>query len=147
MRIVFSVFCALSLLSLPGCIMARQSDNEPLDAARIAQLVPGKTTAKEVVDLLGAPTEVVQLHKRSAYHYEHTVTKHSGLIMLVLNFGHSDARSDRLWVFFDENDKLMAVGNTLASHHTQYAMPWENVHEKTDNDSRDAERFGQATSK
>src|SRR5215471_1331124 len=144
MRILPAGLAALLLLPLGSCIMARQVDNEPLDPVKIKSLVPGKTTAKQVVELLGAPTEVVQLHKRSAYRYEHTMTKYAGLVLLLINFGQSDSRSDRLWVFFDENDVLTAVGDTLASHHTQYAMPWENVHEKSDNDARDADRFGQA---
>lgn len=134
---------AILLLSLlcSACVMGRGSENEPLDPQLIERLQPGKTTAKEVVDLLGAPTEVVQLYKRSAYRYDHVTTKYAGLILLVVNFGNIDARTDRLWVFFDENQVLYSVGKSLTAHRTQYAMPWEDVHEKVDNDARDAERF------
>lgn len=147
MRKLLLLLLTLAFPCLSGCVQARMLENEPLDDAKIRQLAPGKTTAKEVVELLGAPTEVVQLHKRSAYRYEHTTTKYAALVLLLINFGHSDARSDRLWVFFDENERLTAVGSTLSSHRTQYAMPWEDVHEKSDNDSRDAERFGSAAGK
>lgn len=144
MRFTYPTLFAFLCLPLTSCIMGRQVENEPLDPQTIHRLQPGKTTAKEVVALLGAPSEVVQLHKRSAFRYEHSTTKFAGLMLLVVNFGHSDRRSDRLWLFFDENDTLTAVGSTLASHHTQYALPWENVHEKSDNESRDNERFGPA---
>ena len=144
MRFLPFTLSALLLLPLSSCVMARQIENEPLDPTKIQSLVPGKTTAKQVVELFGAPTEVVQLHKRSAYRYEHTMRKYQALILLLINFGQSDSRSDRLWVFFDESDVLSAVGDTLASHRTQYGMPWEDVHEKSDGESRDAERFGKA---
>lgn len=144
MRFISPTLLALLFLPLTSCIMGRQVENEPLDPDVIHKLQPGKTTSKEVVTLLGAPTEVVQLHKRSAFRYEHSTTKYAGLALLVINFGHSDRRSDRVWLFFDENDTLTAVGSTLASHHTQYALPWENVHEKGDNESRDLQRFGPA---
>jgi len=144
MRLTNSFLLALTFLPLTSCVMGREVENDPLDPARIQRLQPGKTTAKEVVDLLGAPAEVVQLHKRSAYRYEHTTSKYAGLVLVLVNFGHIDKRSDRLWVFFDENDTLTSVGSTLSSHRTQYALPWENVHEKSDSESRDMDRFGPA---
>ena len=58
---------ALSLAAtLAGCGIARQDVNEPLDAARIQGLVPGATTARQVVEQLGGPNEVVQLGRRTA---------------------------------------------------------------------------------
>jgi hypothetical protein len=45
-------------------------------------------------------------------------------------------------VFFDENDVLTHYGSTYGTHRTQYAMPWEDVHEAVDNDSRDQDRPG-----
>jgi outer membrane protein assembly factor BamE (lipoprotein component of BamABCDE complex) len=136
-------FAAILLLSvLPACVVGYSSTNEPLDPELVQKLVPGKTTAKEVVELLGAPTEVVQLGRSSAYRYDHTVTKAAGLILVVVILGNLDSRADRLWVFFDEHAVLTHLGSTFASHHTQYAMPWEDVHEPEDNASRDLERKG-----
>jgi len=136
-----------SLLLLPlclvaGCAIARQDTNEPLDAAAIGALVPGKTTAREVTERLGAPTEVVQLGKRTAYRYDATTGKAAVLILVLVNFGQQDTRSDRLWVFFDEHDVLSHYGASFGTHRTQYALPWEDVHESSDNEARDAKRFG-----
>jgi hypothetical protein len=133
--------CCLLLLAA-GCALARQDTNEPLDPEVVRSLVPGTTTAREVVERLGAPTEVVQLGRRTAYRYDATTTKSALLFLVVVNFGNQDTRSDRLWVFFDENDVLSHCGASFGTHRTQYALPWEDVHEAEDNQLRDAERPG-----
>ncbi|MCR9243419.1 MAG: hypothetical protein NXI31_00200 [bacterium] len=131
-----------ALASFSGCAIARQDNNEPVDAQLVQQLRPGVTTARDVVELLGAPTEVVQLGRRSAYRYDASTEKSAVLILLVVNVGNQDRREDRLWTFFDENDVLTHYGATYGVHRTQYALPWEDVHEASDNDSRDAGRPG-----
>ncbi|MCA8975378.1 MAG: hypothetical protein KDC98_11705 [Planctomycetes bacterium] len=132
----------LPILSLAGCGIARQDSNEPLDAVAIRSLEPGVTTARQVTELLGAPTEVVQLGRRTAYRYDATTSKTAFLFLVVFGIGNQDTRSDRLWVFFDEGDRMTHYGASFATHHTQYAMPWEDVHEASDNESRDSARPG-----
>ncbi len=127
---------------LAACALTRQDTNEPLDVATVRAFAPGKTTAKEVVDKLGAPTDVVQLGRRTAYRYDATTSKGATWIMIIANFGAKDTRSDRVWVFFDEKDVMTHCGATFATHRTQHAMPWEDVHEAADSQSRDAERPG-----
>ena len=118
----------LVLLLIPwlasSCFLSRRTTHEPLDAERIAQLVPNRSTAKDVVELLGAPTEVVQLGKRSAYRFDATVAKDAGLWLLVVGLYDSDTRADRLWAFFDENEVLTHVGATLSSDRAEYSLPW-----------------------
>ena len=132
----------LPLLLLPACALARQATNEPLDAELIRSLQPGKTTAREVVERLGAPTEVVQLGRRTAYRYDASATKSTALILLLVNFANQDTRTDRLWVFFDESNVLTHHGAWYGTHRPQYAMPWEDVHEAEDIAEADAERPG-----
>ena len=132
----------LLLVFAPACGIARQATNDPLDAVAIKQLVPGRTTAREVVERLGGPNEVVQLGRRTAYRYDSAKTKSAVLFLLLVNFANQDTRQDRLWVFFDESDVLTHYGATYGTHRTQYAMPWEDVHEDADNASRDADRPG-----
>jgi hypothetical protein len=132
----------LLFVFLAGCAIGRQSTNDPIDATVVNTLQPGVTTAREVVEKLGAPTEVVQLGRRTAYRYDAANTKTAGLILILFNMFNQDTRSDRVWVFFDENDKLTHYGATFATHRTQYALPWEDVHEASDNAARDADRPG-----
>ncbi len=119
----------LAVLLTPGCFLSRTYVNAPIEEASIAQLRPGQTTAAQVVALLGAPTEVVQLGRRSAYRYEHDQQKRAGLFLIVVVFSNNDNQADRTWVFFDENDVLSHVGTTLEADTAQYAMPWSDLSE------------------
>ena len=130
------------LTFLPACAIGRNETNDPIDPTVVATLQPGKSTAREVVEKLGAPTDVIQLGKRTAYRYDASCAKTAALILLLFNMYAVDARSDRVWVFFDQNDVLTHVGSTFATHRTQYSLPWEDVHEASDNASRDANRPG-----
>jgi hypothetical protein len=129
-------------LLLPACVFSRQDVNEPLEVAIVRSLEPGKTTAREVVERLGAPTEVVQLGRRTAYRYDCSTEKSTVLFLVVVNFANQDLRSDRIWVFFDDHDVLTHCGTWFGTHRTQYALPWEDVHEPEDNAARDADRPG-----
>jgi len=116
--------CALAALALPSCFMQRQRIDRPLDPTLVEQLEPGVSTATDVVQLLGAPTEIVQLGHRSAYSYRHAVTKQTGMFLLVFVALNADTRSDRLWVFFDEADVLTHAGSTLDAAEARWGMPW-----------------------
>ena len=128
------IFCAtlpiFLAFTLSGCFIARNTNNEPLNAERLNGLKPGVTTAQEVVDLFGAPTDVVQLGRRSAYRFDFTVTKRAGLFLIVLGLFNDDTRSDRLWVFFDENQVLSHVGATLNANDARYGMPWSTLYDE-----------------
>lgn len=126
MRIPFLV---LLLCLAPGCALTRTTENAPLPAEALAALQPGTTTAREVVERLGAPSEVVQLGKRSAYRYQFSQSKRTVLFLLVVALQNEDARADRVWVFFDESQVLTHVGTTLDGDEPEYAMPWEELHE------------------
>ena len=124
-----SLLLALLLFLAPACAFARSYENEPLDAGLLQSLRPGTMTASDVVSLLGAPVDVVQLGRRSAYLYRFTGAKRTVLFLVVLGLYNQDTRSDRAWVFFDENEVLTHVGVTLEAQDTEYAMPWEDVHD------------------
>jgi len=114
----------------PGCFMTRGTVNAPIDRADVQKLVPGTSTARDAGAVLGAPAEVVQLGKRTAYRYEFTTTKRGVLFLIVLGFYNEDTRSDRVWLFFDANDVLTHLGTTLEAADTEYALPWYDIHEK-----------------
>lgn len=113
----------LLVLVTPACFISRQDTNRSLDLEQVRTLVPGQTTAAEVVARLGAPNDVVQLGRRSAYLYAHTREKQAALFLLVIGLRGVDTQSDRTWVFFDENDVLSHVGSTFAADDAEYAIP------------------------
>lgn len=113
-----------TLLLAPGCFISRAYVNQPLQSEQLDQLVPGQSTAREVVELLGAPADVIQLGRRSAYRYEHQQKKITGLWLLVIGLSNQDTQSDLTWVFFDEDNLLTHVGSSLQARDAEYAMPW-----------------------
>lgn len=116
--------CAAALAFFSSCFVSRETTNVPLSPDLVAQLQPGQTTAQEVVELLGAPSEVVQLGFRSAWRYDYVRAKRAGFSIIIVSFLDTDARADRVWVFFDEQDMLTNVGSTFEAGGSQYQMPW-----------------------
>jgi len=108
------LLAALLLLGLSSCFISRTTTNVPLQRSRLDELRPGTTTAKEVVELLGAPNEVVQLGSR--------------FTIIIVSFLNEDARTDRAWLFFNKDEILTHVGGTFEGNQAQYAMPWQDIH-------------------
>lgn len=129
MRTLLSLLL-LMLLPTAACAFGRFSENEPLPPELLAQFVPGKTTAKDVVATLGPPTDVVWLGKRTAYRYDHLRRKIAATILIVVNLANFDERSDRIWLFFDDDDVLTHFAGTFAAQRTEYSFPWEDLHDQ-----------------
>ena len=124
-RHILLVLTLLALVPASGCMIGRDNVNQPLVHESVDKLQPGTTTAQQAVELLGAPTEVVQLGFRSAYRYEFATAKRAGLFLLVVFLSNTDTRSDRIWLFFDDKDVLTHVATTFAAADASYSMPWE----------------------
>lgn len=119
--------CALLFILLPACFLARTTTNEPLSAERMAGLKVGQSTAQDALTVLGAPHDVVQLGRRSAWRYDFTNSKRAGFSVVVVTLLNEDSRSDRAWLFFDENLVLIGAGSTLQAEASEFAMPWSEV--------------------
>jgi outer membrane protein assembly factor BamE (lipoprotein component of BamABCDE complex) len=119
--------CAL-VFGLAGCAIGRTAENDPIRPETVAKLQPGTTTSLEVVELLGAPIDVIQLGRRSAYLYRHTREKSTGIVLILVNFLNQDQRDDRVWVFFNEENVLTHVGSTYEADRTKVAAPWQNLY-------------------
>ncbi len=113
---------ALSLV-LPGCFLSRADVNAPIPRDRVENLQPGVHSAQHVTELLGAPVEVVQLARRSAYRYEYDRIKTTGFYALIVGLRGVDQRSDRVWVFFDEQNILTHVGSTFEGDDAEFELP------------------------
>lgn len=112
----------------PACFISRTTVNEPLRRAELDRLVPGQSTAKEVVEILGAPNDVVQLGSRTAYRYDFSIQKRAGFTIIVVSFLNEDTRADRAWLFFDAENVLTHAGSALEAEDVSYAMPWQEIH-------------------
>ncbi|HPF14280.1 MAG: outer membrane protein assembly factor BamE [Planctomycetes bacterium] len=124
MTFLRSLLVASALLGLSGCFLSRSDVNEPIPRDAVQALKPGETTAGQVTQALGAPVEVVQLGRRSAYRYEYERIKMTGFFAILVGLRGVDQRSDRVWVFFDENDVLTHVGSTFEGDRAEYELPY-----------------------
>ncbi len=116
-----ALVCAALLTT--GCLVDRSSTNVPLDPAAVAAIQPGVSTADDVTRLLGAPVEVVQLGRRSAWLYEYLLMKRAGLFLILFGTRGTDTQADRVWVFLDEQDRVSHVGATFDADEAEYALP------------------------
>ena len=133
-----TALACLFLLPLSSCFLANTGVNEPLDPAVVRSIKRG-TSAADVVAKMGAPDEVVQLGRRTAYRYSHTTEKGTGSYWFVLALYNEDSRRDMAWFFFDEDQKLTHAGSTFQSHRAGFhAFPWSDVYQPKD--AADAKR-------
>ena len=72
----------------------------------VSSLVEGKSTRKDVLKLLGPPSQVISLDGETALYYLFEYSKGNGLILIVYNRVQIDTQYDRAIFFFDENDVL-----------------------------------------
>ncbi len=113
---------AASLLT-PACFVSETTVSSPFPQEKVAGFVPGRTTAQDVANQLGAPARVVELGDGSAWLYEHVVTKGAAVwLLLVAGYG-TDTQTDRIWVFFDTNGTLTHAAASFEADQAAYAIP------------------------
>jgi len=125
-----TIAIAMVALSAPGCFLSRAKVEAPLDAEKINEIVVGRSTKEDVVRTLGAPTDILFSNRQLdplrvfAYEYTYTVTKTSGLTLLIITFLNSDAKRDHVLVFFDDDGVVSAVGSSLNADQASYELPF-----------------------
>lgn len=70
------------------------------------KMVKGETTRKDVLTLLGPPSQLIALDEESVLYYLFEHSEGEGLILIVYNRMKINTRYDRAVFFFDENDVL-----------------------------------------
>ncbi len=71
-----------------------------------SHLIPGKSTRKEVLRLLGPPSQVIALEEETVLYYLFERSEGNGLILILYNRMQIDTHYERAILFFDENDIL-----------------------------------------
>jgi hypothetical protein len=119
------LFIVLLVFFLQSCVMlGKQKDYYPFDTSGLDKLISGKSTAAEVTEMLGAPSKVVKLSNGNAYLYRRTLSKGTGLWLVLLSFGNYDERHDQIVIFLDKNDVMTHYGVTLDAHKAAYGLPF-----------------------
>ncbi len=70
------------------------------------QLVKGRSSREEVLQLLGPPSQVIALEEETVLYYLFERSEGDGLILILYNRMKIDTRYDRAIFFFDEHDVL-----------------------------------------
>jgi outer membrane protein assembly factor BamE (lipoprotein component of BamABCDE complex) len=120
LRLAF-LLALLSCLGLSSCLLSQNRVNQPIPREAVAKLVPGMSAA-EVVAILGAPVQVVELDQRAAYRFEFERTKQTGLFLFVFNWNNEETSADRIWCFFSKDDRLTHVGTTYEADEVEYGL-------------------------
>ena len=115
----------LLCLLLQSCVvLGKNKDYHPFDTGKLDGLLPGRTTAPEVTQVLGAPSEIVKLSNGNAYIYRRSVSKGTGVWLILVSFGNYDEHYDQIVMFFDNNDVMTHFGVTLDTHQAAYGFPF-----------------------
>jgi hypothetical protein len=125
-----ALLLALACVPVPGCVHGRLVDGNDVPAEHVAQIRPGETTKDEILDWFGAPEsatdpgelrrlleesevlpeDVLEMPLADVLVFELTRVKLDGLFLLVYNRFDIRAASDRLVVFFDDEDRVVHYG-------------------------------------
>jgi len=126
MKLVRDAGVVLGLMLLcAGCAMfAKTKEYHDFDARWLEQFSPGTTTSAQVVALFGAPTRMVELSNGNAYVYERSVSKGTGIWLLLLSFGNYETQYDRAAFFFDNQNILTHYGVSMNTGDSSYGLPF-----------------------
>lgn len=111
------LLAALVLALLAGCAQYenRRGVDVTWEAASVGQLTRGQSTRREVLALLGPPSQVIALEGETVLYYLFERSQGDGLILLLYNRMTIDTRYDRAIFFFDENDILTDFSSHVAA--------------------------------
>jgi outer membrane protein assembly factor BamE (lipoprotein component of BamABCDE complex) len=106
---------ALGALLLGGCAQydSKRGVEVNWQDTVTTQLVNGQSTRRDVLALLGPPSQVIALDGESALYYLFERSQGKGLILLVYNRMQIDTRYDRAIFFFDQDDVLTEFATRL----------------------------------
>jgi len=112
-------FALVSMLAvLGGC--AQYENKRGVDITWqddvMAGMSAGETTRKDVLTVLGPPSQVIALDDETALYYLYERSEGEGLILIVYNRMRIDTRYDRAVFFFDENDVLTDFATKTYAH-------------------------------
>ena len=117
-------------ICLSSCaVMGRRHIDHPLEAETVDR-IEVNMDRKEVVEILGAPQEILFSNlehdplREHAYIYEYQVDAGTAIFFGVVNFGRLDSKKDRVVVFFDDAGKVSHVGASLHSQESGFGFPF-----------------------
>lgn len=113
------------IIFLSGCaVIGRGKDFRPFDEQVLTQIKPGQTTATEVTKLFGAPSQIVRLSNGNAYVYNRSLSKATGIYLVLVTLVNYDTQHDRIVFFVNKNDVVTHYGSSFKTDTAAYGTPF-----------------------
>ncbi|MEP5763596.1 MAG: outer membrane protein assembly factor BamE [Halieaceae bacterium] len=111
----------LCLLSLSGCVQFKSERGVEVawQDQVVASIKSGESTRKDVLELLGPPSQVISLQDETVLYYLFEKAEGEGVILILYNQFRIGTRYDRAIFFFDENDVLTDYSTRVHAHDDQ----------------------------
>jgi|SRR5438876_3497514 len=110
------IFLVITVLLTTGCAFTRGNLGLAEKDQDISAIKKGLTTRDEVLALLGAPNQILDINGQSIFHYYRYDLKHSTLLV----FSRINIASDDLYVFFTKEGKVDEVAFTRRSDQLKF---------------------------
>jgi outer membrane protein assembly factor BamE (lipoprotein component of BamABCDE complex) len=116
---------ALWMIFCSGCfVLGTNKKYHTFDSEALKSVKPGQTTAQEILNLFGAPSQIVKLSNGNAYIYHRSVAKGTVIWLFIISFGNYDTQADQIVFFFDNKDLLTNYGVSLNAKNAEYGLPF-----------------------
>lgn len=123
LRCAVIVLIIISLCS--GCaLFGKNKEFQPFDVSALNTVAPGTSTATDITELFGAPTEVVKMSNGNAYIYKRSIAKGTGVWLILVSFGNFERQHDQIVFFFNNQDILTHYGKSLHAENASYGFPF-----------------------
>jgi outer membrane protein assembly factor BamE (lipoprotein component of BamABCDE complex) len=117
-KTLFLVVILLCASLVTGCV--RFKSKRGVEVAWQSQVVEelkrGISTRRDVLDILGPPSQVISLDDETVLYYLFEKEEGEGVILIVYNTIEIDTRYDRAIFFFDEDDRLTDFSTRVHKH-------------------------------
>ena len=110
---IFSLF-----ISMTACFTVSDQqgvDNLWREEWRVEDIEVGKTTQNDIVQVLGPPSQIIDLDTGALFYYLLQYRKGSGVFLLLFNFKKAKVNYDRAIFFFDNEGVLTDYGFSIES--------------------------------
>ena len=110
------LFLFLNILFLSSCFTTSNQqgvDNLWRDESNISTIEKGKTTQKEIIEIFGPPSQIINLDKGSVFYYLLQEKGGKGLFLLLYNFKDEKIIYDRAIFFFNDKGVLTDYGYSI----------------------------------
>lgn len=123
-RLAFLTLALLVAVAVSGCTFHRSRLNIENFNSKAAQVTPGKTTAGELVEILGSdPNTILPIEDgKSIYIYYFGDTKTSGLTLILINLMKTNSGIDSGFFILDKSNVVQRV--FVSSNSEEVSWGW-----------------------